>query len=151
MRAHWIFLLPFTLAACDATGQAAGFNYQDAWNPHGRARSEAALQLDTRACDAKAGARENYGSPKFKSCMRAHGWKLNPVESASSSDASSDSPSAYVAPPDSSSSDDATQAAINAANQEAATDAATAAAQQQFNDGIAAAQQQMNNAVFNQQ
>ena len=148
MRALWILLFPFALAACEATGQGATFAYDDAWNPHGHARSEAALQVDMRACDAKTGGGEAHGSDKFKACMRAHGWTFNAVESAASGD---DAPSAYVAPPDTSPSDNAAQAAIDANNQEAATNAATAAAQQQFNDGIAAAQQQMNNAVFNQQ
>jgi hypothetical protein len=150
MRAIWILLFPFALAACDATSQSAAFTYADAWNPHGRPRSDAALQVDTRACDAKTRGGQAYGSPKFKACMRAHGWKFDAVEAASSSDADTDSSSAYVAPPDTSSSNDATQAAIDSNNQEAALNASTAAAQQQFNDGIAAAQQQMNNAVFNQ-
>jgi hypothetical protein len=144
MRAIWILLFPFALAACDATGQAATFDYQDAWHPHGHARTDVALQVDTRACDAQTGARGDYGSPKFKACMRAHGWTFNGVESASTDDTPSNS-----SPPDIPNND--AQAAIDSANQQAATNAANAAAQQQFNDGMAAAQQTMNNAVFNQQ
>jgi hypothetical protein len=144
MRGIWILLFPFALAACDATSQSASFTYADAWNPHGRPRSDAALQVDTRTCDAKSRGGANDDSPKFKACMRAHGWKFDAVEAASSSDGDSDP--GYVAPPDSPAPDNSIQAGIDMANQQAAMDASMAAAEQQNEAAMAAAQQTMNNA-----
>ncbi len=143
MRAVWILLFPFALAACDATSQSASFTYADAWNPHGRPRSDAALQVDTRACDAKSRGGANDGSPKFKACMRARGWKLDAVEAASA--APDNSSPVYVAPPDPPA-DNGIQAGIDMANQQAAMDASMAAAEQQSEAAMAAAQQTMNNA-----
>jgi hypothetical protein len=146
MRALWILLVPLALSACNAAGQGASFTYDDAWNPHGRPRSGAALQADMRTCGAKTGG-ASHDSPNFKACMRGRGWTFEALASAANitpyDPSAGDSSSPDIPFPDNSA-----QMGMDLANQEAALNASNAAAEQQNEAAQEAAQQTMNNANF---
>src|SRR5215469_12298729 len=69
MRAHgWAvaYIKP------DAEDRASGGAFYD--DMSGRSRSEAALHVDTRACNPQG--RPKDGGPQFARCMARHGWRL---------------------------------------------------------------------------
>ena len=97
MRRLFLFALPVLLSGCNTTG-AGDYQYRDVLRPHGRARGDAALQVDTRSCDRMTGGQQAYGTPPFNRCMRKRGWAFD----------------SYTPAPDTSSDDDSFNAAMDA-------------------------------------
>jgi hypothetical protein len=68
-----LLCIPLALAGCNEIDASTYGGYGDYGfrDVHGRARSEAALQADERACELRTG----HGA-KYRNCLAAHGWRF---------------------------------------------------------------------------
>jgi len=81
-----------------ASSAAHAQNYKNVWDDirkPWRANSEmdAAVQTDSRACDAEVGELHGVATPAYKACMLRHDWKF---DHASTSPAAQPSPSTVI-------------------------------------------------------
>jgi hypothetical protein len=69
-----IFAVLLLVSDCGGPG-APTYTYDDIKQPHGRDRSDAALQRATAFCDARATRAVN--APAFDQCMLGRGWRYS--------------------------------------------------------------------------
>jgi hypothetical protein len=141
-----LLCIPLALAGCNAIDASADggygdYHFHDVLKPHGRARSEAALQADASTCERRTGHGDTLADlpkmqadPRYRNCLAARGWQFYAYTPAPVSrhhheeEASTEQRPSYMAPHDAFIDNNETQRGIDDMNATIAADAAQAAA-----------------------